>query len=1398
MSEPQDRTRFRLGIGAAIFFSFLILAVVGSISFIESAWFAGWVKRAIYTYTPRNLGIRGEFQNLEIGYFPPTLKVLAPSIRFELGNIAGVPAGTKVLGESLELRFRPIQVFTGKIRVHEVALVKGHVTLPKLPQTKSASKQDTGSAITLSTFLEIRTDSISLEDSTLDIEDESVAISRLKLFQETRNSDLGYAFIADLREGTRGLSRMIPASVPLVDQLQVNGFFSAKALVLDRAFAKILGITIDGNGHVDGDLFQSKLLPFRSEWKVSGDVPSKIASYSLDEFKGSIDAAFKVSGELTHPKETLAGEVALRGDHLRWKAWNLGSLKTAFQFKSGDSISIEEFFLTEPEQERDVVNKGQNRPGDGGTISIKPVRLPWGLVDQSEISRSKISRNEIPPFSIPIEVSRAHVHWLAFPAIKSIYALDMRATGSVNAIWDGSHWSAGLKLKVPDFKFDNQSWITPGKNKPRPRRAIIEVPEVLISGKAELNNEEVKFVPVVLDVGKTKLEVFGGVHFVHGMEFSSKTQIHLGDFDKILENPIRGDGSLTVRVHGPVSNVLLDFNVGLQNAEYLGLHLGSLNGTMQLSEAEGEFRFQQISAQQGETRYRANGMIPAGSDKEALLNFDIPEGRLQDLTHILDPLLSKLEIFPNDLSGSAQGHVQLRGELSVDGLIINGDLRGREWVAYGESFSQGDLKIVYDRGRYEIGPVRLSKRKGIVLGSMQFNSTTKELGWDVQSSGIRISDLDRLGTSDLSQAGELAIHSSGRTNPRSRALKSETQVHLTGFRLLGRNYGDAQAFARTEDGVLSVAVDGFNGAVHADYHAEQVRSAGGSVDSPMASFERNRRINFVANQWDWSPLFAGGNASMQESRSQLTGSVGLSWLGNHPTLSDAALSGEIFLEDAWIEARGRRFGLENSFKLGVTNGNFPTQEFRLVGQDSALTVNVSARRGELDGQIEGAIDLAPLEMLVPFLQKTSGRLTVDLGLEGELLSPQVYGRGDLERASFQIKGIDSPFENIRTDWEFEKQKLVFRRLNADVGTGHVGGQGQIEFVGFTPSIDMNFELKDPVLRIFPFIRIKPQGNVKLKGVGKPYTLSGSLTVSEGLIVESLTHQRGTTAQKVLRYAPKQSDLNTTTEDSLRLDLHVLAERGIRVRNELIDCEAKGELQITGTPSNPGLVGGAETLSGRLFFRDRVFQLQSGLIRFTESGIFDPELSASAHTEVGDTKVQLNISGKKSNWKADLTSRPSLPESEILSLLVLGSTRTELDQLRTGDRTYVQRSDAASLLLHSLQFNQSIQESTGFEVSISEANMSAYGNSAFTPQGSGGSLSAAPKVVIRRPFGKKLDLSVGSTLGFGSLRQNDVNAEYRLSPGFSVQGAYSYTEDTAGRAYQQNSLGIDLKLQTRFR
>lgn len=127
----------------------------------------------------------------------------------------------------------------------------------------------------------------------------------------------------------------------------------------------------------------------------------------------------------------------------------------------------------------------------------------------------------------------------------------------------------------------------------------------------------------------------------------------------------------------------------------------------------------------------------------------------------------------------------------------------------------------------------------------------------------------------------------------------------------------------------------------------------------------------------------------------------------------------------------------------------------------------------------------------------------------------------------------------------------------------------------------------------------------------------------------------------------------------RLDLKAKALNQLAVTGMGIDSEWGADLAISGTVTNPRIVGSATLVRGVYSFAGRNFRLDEGSIRFVGRTPVDPVLDIVAISEVSGINATINVRGTGQRPEITFASIPALPEDELLSRILFGSSITDI-------------------------------------------------------------------------------------------------------------------------------------------
>ena len=101
------------------------------------------------------------------------------------------------------------------------------------------------------------------------------------------------------------------------------------------------------------------------------------------------------------------------------------------------------------------------------------------------------------------------------------------------------------------------------------------------------------------------------------------------------------------------------------------------------------------------------------------------------------------------------------------------------------------------------------------------------------------------------------------------------------------------------------------------------------------------------------------------------------------------------------------------------------------------------------------------------------------------------------------------------------------------------------------------------------------------------------------------------------------------------------------------------MHVTGTSTTPIVSGSATIVRGTYNFAGKRFDIDRGTVRFNGGALSDPTIDISASTNTNGINAIINITGTGQRPQVAFTSSPALPQDEVLSCLLFGSSPQNL-------------------------------------------------------------------------------------------------------------------------------------------
>ncbi len=1199
----------------------------------------------------------------------------------------------------------------------------------------------------------------------------------LRVAQWTGRGGLGYSAYVNLKNLQGGYLKSLTLPEK-IDSVQGEAYLNALGLNLESLLISFNGLEGSVFGQIKGNILEPKNLVADATVGLKGDLEKALKTFLPKPPKDLPNGLFTFSGKLQGNLAKLLETLKLEGDvsikNFNYQKWVFEEFQANCKWMAsatGGEISL----LKGTIKSQDRPRVGGFQPGGGGKIEIGPVKWVVGSMQ---------------PMKIPLHFEHAHLHWLAAPILEKIYSLDFRLNGDLEVNYappvQKKSWEFRVNLNswLEKFQLDNQHF-----HQNRPMREIFKIPRIGLNGSLLINSAGVQ--PLDLNVGlpHSKMRLSGKIDSNSIYDLHAAGNIDLSDLGQVAENEIRGTGNLNVAVHGPASNVLVDVDTDLKDSYYLGLFLGGVKGRITWDDDPSHIIFTQVKVNHESSIFDMEGILDVGKADSVDLKVKFGNANIQDLIQVFGNLTKNFWWFPQKLNGFVQGQIDITGGISFSKLKILANLNGKTWEYLGERFKTVKLIGGYDQGKYFISDAQVLKRIGSLIGKVSYDSSTG-LDWDLYTRDFLLSDLDLIAQLDVPIRGKLNIQSNG--SGLEGAIKSSSQFELYDFSVRGVAAAPSHLNIKTLKGITTAlgTLVGGQGSLDIVYD---------SNPNSMSSFRGELK------QLDFSPILLLLNARSVQDRA-LEGKVSGELELNFKAGEFEKVNGNVTVSEYVLARQDTRFSLDQPFESKITRGDFDIRNVLIKGNTGTLVLNLRSKSNRLEGGMSGELDTSLIEFFVPSILQATGTSKVDFSIGGTWKDPTFLGKIELDGDAIRVASLDSPFENVTGTMLLRQNMVSFQKVQGDLGGGRITSDGQIVInADRYPTVSIKSTISNAKVRVYPFQYAKISGNIEVHGDDRPYWVDGTIFVDSALSKEKVMSQKGNTGSlKTMQYAPPPSKQGEGSYPKFKLNIDVQAQKGILIQNDLFqDVQAKGNLKLVNTLEAPRVLGIVEVTQGKLVFKNNVFQIQSARANFDNPTLINPSFDLNANTEVHGIKIRMYATGRPDKIKIEFTSNPAMQESEILSLLTVGLTSTDAKKLNANDLSVVQQGEAASLVLHSLDFNREIEDKTGFRVQLDESVNVQQGTSAFRPLSQAES-AAAPQITIRKKLGDRLSLSAGSTVGAGTNRSNQVNMDFSVNHDVSVTGVFNNygtsgnTDVQSSTQQTQKSFGLDLKFQKRFK
>jgi len=989
--------------------------------------------------------------------------------------------------------------------------------------------------------------------------------------------------------------------------------------------------------------------------------------------------------------------------------------------------------------------------------------------------------------------------------------------------------TGAVDVESSDFFVSSGPWHR------EPRERIVGVQRGHIRARVEIDEDGLTFDDIDLETDHSRIHGRTFISFHDTFEVSATSDhFDLADVSPLTTFPLTGVGSVDVRVGGLYSDPTLDGHGVLAGFSFDGMPLGDVELSADFEEGGVVAHFPVIHAVNGDSRYTVHDLrLDFSEHLEVDADIELESVTLADLyrTFHLDAD-ERFEPYSGTGHGRARAHytVGFPDDGPTGTLVTDLDVALERTDLAGYAFESGALRgqlrwYDFDAGfdGAELDVEEFTLRKG--PGSLAVTGTiAREGALDLRLAADRIlfEDIEGIGDEWPLASGEAGIV--GTISNTLAVPRMDLDLTLANVRWAGRDLGDARFYVKLTDQsdpwIASAQSGGGDHCLHArrgllgaDWPPDPPlrtpeglvpaldrpeaflvcgEGFGGQLDVDMAFgftdvVPHRGRVSF--RDLDLTP-FLPTSPDGTSANGRVSGYVDLI-AGDLDT--DRSSTGTLHLDSLVLEGGGVHIENRGPWDVELKRGSAHFANATLVGNGTELALSGTASAAELALSLEGEVGMDLFAAASPALASATGTTTLRILVRGPITDPEILGEARFSDVSIEHASLPIPVSDLAGRIEFSQRRIAIEGVHGRIGSGTVSLEGSASIDGGRLSgFHLNAELDD--------IALRPEEGLEVAFGGSLEALwdeTRALPLVRGTIdLDRARYTRPVQITPTLgqMYRPTRTEVETYDPelDFVDLDIRIIQRSPVQIRNNLVDLDVMIEdderpFRIVGTNQRMGAIGTVQIPRGRMFFRGTSFDIRRGTLELDDRQRIHPRFDVLATTDIRRNydvtapafRVQLAATGDSDAFTLVASSTPSLSQHDIMLLLVVGMTSSELQSLQASQLSTT-AIDALSTL-------------TGVEGRLSEA-LRVVDDVSLTTMYDPVTNRPHPQLTVGSRITDRIRVTASTGLT-SETRSVRTTAEWRLDDRTSVQAVYDNMNRETASAF--GNLGVDVRYRLEF-
>jgi translocation and assembly module TamB len=352
-----------------------------------------------------------------------------------------------------------------------------------------------------------------------------------------------------------------------------------------------------------------------------------------------------------------------------------------------------------------------------------------------------------------------------------------------------------------------------------------------------------------------------------------------------------------------------------------------------------------------------------------------------------------------------------------------------------------------------------------------------------------------------------------------------------------------------------------------------------------------------------------------------------------------------------------------------------------AGPRSRMTMKGTApmsSSGTVALKLAGRMDVALMNSILEQRgERATGTLTVNASVSGAASEPQIRGVVQLSDGDLRDYAEGAHLDHINVRLVGGRGVLKIASMTARAGPGQLSANGTVGVLqpGMPMDVSLTAHHIQPITN--DIMTANLDTNVKVVGtLRKRLDVTGTVRINRASITIPNGLPPSVQTLNVIRPGQAQPPPSAAASKLvIGLGIALDAPASIFVQGRGLDAQLGGRLKIAGTSADPQVSGGFRMIRGVFSLAGTNLNFTSGKVSFNGQGLkggMDPSLDFVAQSSVvynGPTTVTLKVTGFADSPKISLSSSPSLPQDDLLGLLLFGKPASQLTPMQLAETGY---------------------------------------------------------------------------------------------------------------------------------